>query len=102
MEQEQALSQLDWAILDSSEAWRGTIKPYLEAEKNRILLELCSAETPDARAILQGRAQAITDLLLKPQIEEYYRKQREKREEEEYDGRGVRRPGARGSRARTR
>lgn len=87
---EQETSPLEWAILEDNELWKALIKPYLEGEKNRIFLELCGADTPDKRAILQGQAQAITDILLKPQVEAYRKKEKEKVEEEENGRRDAR------------
>lgn len=85
MEQETATRS--WVSLLNDPLWTELLKPYLEGEKNRVFIELCSAKTPDERAILQGEAKAIADLLIKPQIEEHYHKQRLKDEEERANAR---------------
>ena len=92
---EQETSPLEWAILEDNELWKTLVKPYLEGEKNRIFLELCGADTPDKRAILQGQAIAIADILLKPQVEAYYKKEKDKAKAEEEEN------GRRDSRGRT-
>lgn len=62
-----------WLSLWGTPEWE-LIRSYLEEQKARICVELCTARSDDHRATLQGQMQMILGLLNKQESDEAYEK----------------------------